>query len=135
MEMKVTKELYDKLILLRSAELDPKGHELLNPKPMFLECGLEAPLTLQQRIQRILKRELSAQAEMQGRETFEESNDFDVSDDFDSPEIQSKYDLVEEEFPSDIAQPPAEDPEGTPPPPSPEDPVEPSPESGEVKTE
>lgn len=96
--MKITKELYDKLKLLEVAYLDDKGREMVNPKPMVLPVGFRRPTSLSEQIKRILRTELSAQAEVQGLETFEESNDFDIQDEFDMSEPDTRYQLVEEEY-------------------------------------
>lgn len=95
--MKISRELYESCKKLTRAMLDDKGHELVNPLPIEIPLGLSKPMSLQERIQRILRTELSAQAMAQGHESFEESNDFDVDDGFEVGIDQSPYTLVEEE--------------------------------------
>lgn len=93
--MKISKELFNKLKELGSAYLDENGREMLNPIPVNLGVNMERPLTLQEQIQRVLKSNLSLQAQEQGMETFEESNDFEIDDEDPDP-IQSPYELQEE---------------------------------------
>jgi len=97
--MIVTKDLYDKLSKLKTGYLDKGGHEILNPRSMAIPSGLNRPPSLQEQIKRVLKVELSRQAAEQDMETFEESQDFKVSDEFDTEELQTQYELVEEEYP------------------------------------
>lgn len=94
--MNITKELLEELRSLKQAKITPEG-EMLNPTRMFVP-GEEKRLTLQQRIQRVLRSELSKQAAEQDMETFEESQDFDVDGEFDMPEPESEYALMEEEY-------------------------------------
>lgn len=91
--MNVTKELFDELIRLSNAELDENGHELLNPKPIAIAADLQRPLTMDERIQRAIGQAVSRQAQMQGRETFEEANDFDIDDE--NPMPISGYEVVD----------------------------------------
>jgi len=64
------------------AQLDARGHELLDSEP------LAVPLQFRQRsyfdqVREFIKRELSGQSRDNGQETFEEADDFDVGDDYD----------------------------------------------------
>lgn len=70
-------------------------------------------------IRRIIRQELSRQAEAEHKETFEESDDFDVGDDFDpsspyemlfDPEIQNSRSDFVEEIPSSTDKPVGEQP-------------------------
>lgn len=91
------------------ALLDKLGHEVPNPKPLFISTGLNRPPTLEQQIARVLKRELSMRVQTAGHETFEEANDLDIDDGFDVDEPLSPYqDMVQEYLP--------EQPAATPPP-------------------
>lgn len=92
--MKITKETFEKLKKLDFALLDDRGWELPNPVPLEFETGLKRPLTLQEQIQRVMRVELSKQAQNQGRETFEESQDFAVEDPFES-EMLSGYEIMD----------------------------------------
>lgn len=109
--MNITQELYDELLTITGrARLDDKGREMFNPVPTNIIAPSERPLTLKQQIQRILRTTLSDQAESQGRETFEEANDFDMVDSFDN-EPTSKYELMDDDLdfvPRETPQPPSE---------------------------
>ena len=97
--MNVTKELMDTLCGLFHAELDENGSELLNPTPVNTNIELEKPLSMQEQIERLMKGKLSQQAWLQGEETFEEANDFDVDDEFINEPL-SGYEVqeLEEEY-------------------------------------
>jgi len=82
-EICVSQDLVDKTKLLK-AELDELGREINNPNPAFISVGPK-PLTITEQIQRLLRVELSRQAQEQGFETFEESDDLEVEDDDDAP--------------------------------------------------
>jgi len=61
-----------------------KRHEILDPTPLALPVGLKQPPTLQEQIRRMIRsEELRRAAEAAGHETFEESDDFEVGDDYD----------------------------------------------------
>lgn len=122
--MKTTKETYDKLKTLKEALLDDRGRELPNPVPLSFDAGLRRPLTLQEQIQRVLKVELSRQAQVQGYETFEESMDFDVEDPFES-EALSRYEVAEDEIPVMVDEdPPSGNGQAVDDPEAPGDPIE-----------
>jgi len=95
--MEIEKETYDNLESLARAFLSPEGKEVNNPKPLFLELTPKK-MSAREEIQRILRVELSHQAQMQGQETYEEANDFDIDEDFDKEELQTKYTIMEEEY-------------------------------------
>lgn len=66
-----------------------KGEEIMDPRPLSSRVGLKQPETLAQQIARILHSERAKEyAKSQGRETFEEADDFDVEDDI---EMNSPY--------------------------------------------
>lgn len=67
------------------------GREYPNPKKLVL-TGISRPPTLKEQIQRVLRTELSRQADEQGFETFEESQDFDIEEE---SEPLSGYELNE----------------------------------------
>lgn len=90
----ITKKLAQKLDELEHCHLDERGREVLNPKPIAIASELGRPETLNEQINRILRRQLSAQVAQQGHETYEEANDFEIDDD---PELHSIY----EEMPED----------------------------------
>lgn len=92
--MKISKSLYEDLKKLRRAMIDGSGRELHNPIPVAIPIGLNRPPTLQEQIQRVLRQELSRQADAQGHETFDEADDFDVEDD-DQINPISQYEIHE----------------------------------------
>lgn len=58
-----------------------RGRETPSQERLSLPSGFERPLTLQEQVQRLVRTSLSAYAEAQGMETFEEADDFDIEDD------------------------------------------------------
>lgn len=109
--MRMTKELYDELKDLKRGKLNDKGEEVVSPKPHSLAFSRRPP-TLQEQIQRVLRTELSRQADEQGYETMEEADDFDDPE-FDqdpfSPYIV--HDTIDEEPVSPPVNPPPEPPD------------------------
>lgn len=95
---KITKEVYDRLCTLINADLNDEGKELLNPQPLTMPSGLKRPLSLAEQIKRIIKADVSFQAFQQGHESFEEADDFDVDDGFETEVNSSIYEVVEEEY-------------------------------------
>lgn len=83
----------------RVAKLDPKGRELPSSVPMAPPIGFNRQPSLSDRIREMVKSEKLAQ-EManEGKETFEEADDFDVDDEFDP---QTPYEEVFEPDPVD----------------------------------
>lgn len=65
------------------AKFDERGREILDDKPAALPVGFQRPPSLQDQIRSLVRNELSRRASDQGFETFEESDDFEVGDDFD----------------------------------------------------
>lgn len=63
--------------------LDENGHEVLDPRPLQMPSGFKRPETLAEQVQRLVRTSLSAIAEANGDETFDEADDFDVGDDVD----------------------------------------------------
>lgn len=74
---------------------DEFGREIPDPTPVALPQGYQAPEPLNLIIQRIVKNELSRQAESEGLETFEEADDFEVLEDDSDLDFSSQYELVE----------------------------------------
>lgn len=70
--------------------LDERGREIPDSKPMVHPLGLSVQETLADKIKRMVRYELSRQAEAQGHESFEDADDFDVGDE---PELKSPYEL------------------------------------------
>lgn len=68
---------------LRTDRLDEHGREVPDPTPLRIPGGFKRPETLQEQVARLVRGSISREAEDAGFETFEESEDFDVDDDFD----------------------------------------------------
>lgn len=94
--MKITKEFMEKLESITNS-IHVNGKEYCNPIPTHIPVEGERPLTLKEQVQRLFKNELSAMAESQEYETFEESQDFEIPDEFEIP--LSKYQKMLEEHP------------------------------------
>lgn len=62
---------------------DAQGREIPDPNPLELPLGFKRPETLAEQVQRLVRNSVSEYARLHGHETFEESEDFDVGDDFD----------------------------------------------------
>ncbi len=63
--------------------LDKNGHEVPDPSHMEIPLGFRKPETLAQQVQRLVRTNVSREAQAAGMETFEESEDFDVDDEMD----------------------------------------------------
>lgn len=75
--------------------LDENGHEILDPNPVEVPLGMKRPESLAEQVQRLVRTSISNHAAMHGLETFEESEDFDVGDDFDpSTPYEEQFDPV-----------------------------------------
>lgn len=73
--------------------LDKNGHEIPDDQPVEIPAGFKVPETLAEQIKRLVRsEEFSRYVEGQGAETFEESEDFEVSDDMFDP--HSPYEEV-----------------------------------------
>lgn len=65
---------------------DAHGHEILDPTPVAIPAGFKRPETLAEQVARLVRSERWKQdMEAAGVETFEESEDFDVDDEFFDP--------------------------------------------------
>lgn len=79
-------------------EFDERGREILNPEPVSVTVDRK-PLSMHERVRRMVRYELSQRARENGMETFDEANDFDTDEDsFDSPEPETRYQQVVEEY-------------------------------------
>jgi len=118
--MRITKDIFKHVTKLKTAYLNKDGKEVGNPKPMVLPVGMQRPASLQEQIERVVRQKMSQKQIDEGIETFEEANDFDVTDEFELAELKSNYDLLEDEYP--VYEPenpppssePATEPEPTP---------------------
>lgn len=98
--MEISKLTYDELSELGSAIIADNGKEINNPKPVVLHTGIKRPPTLQEQIHRVLRGRLSREAEQQGYETLEESQDFDVENEDTEPD--TIYQVLEDEIPTSL---------------------------------
>lgn len=62
--------------------LDSKGREVPDPRPLAVPIGVTRPESLHDQIRRLV-RLASLEAGQEGNETFGESDDFEVGDDYD----------------------------------------------------
>lgn len=83
------------LAKLTIAKLTPDGGELLNPKPI-LSYDDEPHESIEDKIARMIQ--TKAYLEDDQVESYEESQDFDITDEFDTEEQSSRYEVVEEEY-------------------------------------
>lgn len=63
--------------------LNDKGREVPDNRPVAVPLGMKRPPTLDERIRNIVRGSMSLLAGAEGKETFEESDDFNVGDDYD----------------------------------------------------
>lgn len=66
-----------------AVRLDHYGREIPDPTPLEIPAGFRRPETLQEQVRRLVRTSLSQHAADAGGETFEESEDFDIDDEFD----------------------------------------------------
>ena len=97
--MKIRRKTIEELRKLKTAHITEDGKEQLNPVPVEIDSGLKRPLTLQEQIQRVLRTQVSVQAMEQGRESWEEANDFDVNDSYEEEIYDTRYTIMDEEEP------------------------------------
>jgi hypothetical protein len=70
--------------------------------PIEVPAELKRPESMEQKMKRIVKEQISVGAAAKGYESFEEASDFDVEDSFEGDNLLSPYDVNEmvEEFPA-----------------------------------
>lgn len=78
-EFGVVHELEDQV----PGRIDGLGREILDPTPPRIPANFKRPETLAEQVARLVRGNISREAEAAGYETFEESEDFDVEDEFD----------------------------------------------------
>lgn len=101
------------------AIINPDGSETLDDTPVAIPLRIKKLANDTNRIRDIIRQEMSRAAEAQGLETFEESDDFDVGDDFD-PTSPYELDFDQEVYNGELATQTHEEPQAqTPPPPQP----------------
>ena len=92
--MSKSEELLERAVR-RFDRLDPSGGEVLDPRPMEIPAGFRKPESLAETVQRLTRGAIARHAAEQGFESFEESEDFDVDDDFDpSTPYEAEFDPV-----------------------------------------
>lgn len=101
---------------------DEQGRELPDPTPVEIPVGFSRPESLQDQIKRLIRTELSMDAQAGGFESFEEADDFDVGDDFD-PSSPHELDDAQEAAPleklsTEPVEKPVEKPVDSPPTPN-----------------
>lgn len=67
------------------AALNEHGHEVPHPKPLSIPSGFKRPESLAEQVQRLVRHQVSEEAQRAGFETFEESEDFELPDDPEDP--------------------------------------------------
>lgn len=79
--------------------LTPDGREINNPTPLVCHTGLNKPLTLDERVEKMLSIKLSQHNKRLGGESIEEATDFEVDDDFETePVSDCEFTEMQEEF-------------------------------------
>lgn len=96
-ELIIDEKIIDDLTVLRNALLDESGREINNPKPLYLDVT-PRKISVKDEMLRIIRNELSQNAQDQGFESFEEADDFNVYDDFETPESSTEYEIMQEEY-------------------------------------
>lgn len=82
-DRKGARETLDEVEARLMSRLDENGHEVPDPTPLTIPSGFRRPETLQEQVARLVRGAMSRRAEEEGFETFEDSEDFDVDEDFD----------------------------------------------------
>jgi len=70
--------------------LNENGHEVLDDTPVEIPLRFRREETINEKVQRLVELNISARAEANGFETFDEADDFDVQDEYDP---RSRYEL------------------------------------------
>lgn len=94
--LKVTPELFEQLKDLMTSKIDENHHEVPCPQPEELVVSKRPP-SLKEQIQRLIRQEVSEQANDQEMETWDEANDFEVDEDHDPLSGFEIHDMLEEE--------------------------------------
>lgn len=74
------------------AKFDDEWHQIPDDRPVEVALRLNRPLTLQERIKRFVREELSQEADANGFDSFDEANDFDIPGD-DTPEVITTHEI------------------------------------------
>lgn len=86
-------------------KFDSQGRELPDPTPVAMPLDCKRPESLTEQIRRMIRGEMSNQAAAEGKETFEEANDFEVPEE-DAELTGTQYELMADELPREFAAPP-----------------------------
>lgn len=78
---------------VKAVRLDDKGREIPDNSRPVIPLGFKKPEGLNEMVQRFVRHAISVQAASQGKETFEEADDFDVEDDQALPETPYEVDF------------------------------------------
>lgn len=92
------------------AYLDKNGHEVVSDEPKALPVSMK-PRSHFDQIREFIRQEVSRQAVAEGKETFEEADDFEVGDDYDP---SSPWELSDDQAYYKPSEPPAPEPIGSP---------------------
>lgn len=93
------KKMVESIIEKKYANRFPESpYDPTDPVPVETETGLKKPESIDQKIKRLIRTEISQKVHEQGGESFKDANDFDVDED---PEPISGYEYTEmkPEFP------------------------------------
>lgn len=87
-------------------EFTEKGQEKNDPTPINIHPSIQKPESMDKRIARMVTAALSQEAAAKDMETFDEANDFDIDDPFETDFSNTKYELGEDEYPvlNDVPQ-------------------------------
>lgn len=80
----------EKMLSLLGLKLNEKGQEIPDPKPVEIPVGFKKPDSIQDMIRRLVHNEFAVQ-KRGDVESFQEADDFDVDDDFDSIDRGTLY--------------------------------------------
>lgn len=75
-------------------QFNERGEELCDPTPLEIPIGAQRPESLTDQIRRMIRNEMSEQAEEEGNESFREANDFEVAEEDDPEAYLSPYEVV-----------------------------------------
>lgn len=93
-----------KKVMSKSGKLIEVAGDPSDPRPVEVPTALKRPESTDEKIRRIIKEQISPHAVERGFESLEESEDFDVDDDFDSelPITKAEFQEMQAEFPEQI---------------------------------
>lgn len=75
------------------AQFDEYGRQIPDSTPVDVPLQFKRPLTIEERIQNGIRTYMSSMAVQEGKESFEEANDFDVDDD--EGDFLSQYEMTD----------------------------------------